>query len=412
MKPFPSRGVPSALDGSEALAAAIASGAEVERLLEEIRRLMRADEATLLLLDSGRTMLENVASRGLDRTPRATARVPVGRGFAGRVALTRAPVVLEDLEVSEVLNPVLRQHGVRSLLGVPVTAFDRLIGVLHVGTVTPRTFSKADVSDLEGAARHLSEALQLQLPGEQHSAALVLQRSLVPTAPITVPGLDMAGRYVPAEGDLGGDWYDVFRLPSGAVGLVMGDVVGHGLHAAVVMGRLRSSLRAYALETTDPADVLSRLDRKICHFERGALATVLYGVTLPPFDRVTFSCAGHLPPLITSPDRVAETVPLPADVMLGVDPGLARRSTTVPLPAGAALCLYTDGLVERRAVIGTDAPDQLSQMTTLQSSFTGTDSAETACTRILHDTIGDEVAEDDIALLVVRRDPSDASPTG
>ena len=412
MNPFPARGVPSALSGSEALAAAIASGAEVERLLEEIRRLMNADEATLLILDPGRTMLENVASRGLDRTPRATARVPVGRGFAGRVALTRAPVMLEDLEASEVLNPVLREHGVRSLLGVPVIAHDRLIGVLHVGTVTPRAFSATDVSDLEGAANHLSEALQLHLPGEQHSAALVLQRSLVPTAPIAVPGLDMAGRYVPAEGDLGGDWYDVFQLPSGAVGLVMGDVVGHGLHAAVVMGRLRSSLRAYALETTDPADVLSRLDRKICHFERGALATVLYGVTEPPFDRVTFSCAGHLPPLITAADHVAEPVPLPADVMLGVDPGLPRRSTTVPLAVGGSLCLFTDGLVERREVVDTDAPTQLARMTTLHASFTGIDSAETACTRILHDTIGDEVAEDDIALLVVRREPESVPPTG
>lgn len=405
MKRFPPVGL-STLGGSEALAAAIASGAEIERLLEEIRRLMGADESTLLVLDVGRTMLENVASRGLDRTPRGTARVPVGRGFAGRVALTRAPVVLEDIEQSEVLNPVLRQHGVRSLLGVPVIARGRLIGVLHVGSVTPRTFADEEIGELEGAAAHLAEALQAQLPGEEHNAALVLQRSLVPTAPIAVPGLDMAGRYVPAEGDLGGDWYDVFQLPSGAVGLVMGDVVGHGLHAAVIMGRLRSSLRSYALETTDPAEVLRRLDRKICHFERGALATVLYGVLLPPFDHITFSCAGHLPPLIARSGSLAEPVSLPHDVLLGVDPGTARHGTTVALPADASVCLYTDGLVERRSVIDTDAPDQLAQMDTLRRSFTGGDDAETACTRILHDTIGDEVAEDDIALLVIRRAPA------
>ena len=370
---------------------------------------MGADESTLLILDAGRTMLENVASRGLDRTPRGTARVPVGRGFAGRVALTRSPVVLEDIEQSEVLNPVLRQHGVRSLLGVPVIAVNRSARRAARRNGDPSHASPMPTcAELEGAADHLSEALQAQLPSEQHSAALVLQRSLVPTAPIEVPGLDMAGRYVPAEGDLGGDWYDVFQLPSGAVGLVMGDVVGHGLHAAVIMGRLRSSLRSYALETSDPADVLRRLDRKICHFERGALATVLYGVLLPPFDHVTFSCAGHLPPLIARGGALAEAVPLTADLLLGVDPNGARHATTVALPDDAALCLFTDGLVERREVIATDAPDQLARMDTLCRSFAASDPAETACTRILHDTIGDEVAEDDIALLVVRRDPASA----
>ena len=94
---------------------------------------------------------------------------------------------------------------------------------------------------------------------------------------------------------MGGDWYDVFRLPSGELGLVIGDVAGSGLAAAVIMGRMRSALRAYALETPDPAEVLARLDRKMQHFEPGAMATVLYAVIDPDLNRAHIASAGHLP---------------------------------------------------------------------------------------------------------------------
>ncbi len=96
-----------------------------------------------------------------------------------------------------------------------------------------------------------------------------------------IPGAELSARYRPGKADVGGDWYDVFTLPSGEVGIVMGDVAGHGIAAAVVMGRMRSTLRAYALETDDPAEVLRRLDRKMQHFEPDATATVVYAVCEP-----------------------------------------------------------------------------------------------------------------------------------
>src|ERR1700724_3172897 len=116
----------------------------------------------------------------------------------------------------------------------------------------------------------------------------------------------MAGRYVPGSGVVGGDWYDAFTLPSGELCVVMGDVAGSGLPAAVIMGRMRSALRAYALETSDPAEVLGRLDRKMQHFEPDALATVLYAVIDPALGRMRICPAGHFPPLIALPGRPTE----------------------------------------------------------------------------------------------------------
>ena len=180
---------------------------------------------------------------------------------------------------------------------MPVFGRNRLLGVLHVGSFEARSFTDSDAERLEERAAEIGRRLSERTEDDAHLAAMILQRSLLPAAPPAVEGLDVAVRYLPAEGDLGGDWYDVFTLPSGKTGIVLGDVEGHGLRAAIVMGRLRSALRAYALDHDDPAEVLQRLDRKLCHFETEISATVLYAVTEPPFDQVVICNAGHPAPL-------------------------------------------------------------------------------------------------------------------
>jgi serine phosphatase RsbU (regulator of sigma subunit) len=212
---------------------------------------------------------------------------------------------------------------------------------------------------------------------------------------------------------VGGDWYDVFRLPDDRVGIVMGDVAGHGLAAAVVMGRLRSALRAYALEHSDPAEVLRLLDMKISYFEAGAVATVLYAVAEPPYDEFAFCSAGHLPPHIVTPDGVARPADVAPDPPLGVGRltgSWSRRATRVELPVGASLCLFTDGLVERRPAAGQVDADQIDEglgrlLTALQPG-----SADEACTTILGQLVGEKITEDDIAVLVVRRLPTTDLP--
>jgi anti-anti-sigma factor len=197
---------------------------------------------------------------------------------------------------------------------------------------------------------------------------------------------------------VGGDWYDVFALPSGEVCTVIGDVAGTGLKAAVIMGRMRSALRAYALQTTDPAEVLDRLDRKIRHFEPQAMATVLYAVFTPALDQVQISCAGHLPPLIAVPGQPAVPVDVFPDLLIGVPGTAPRRAKTVTVPTGAVLCLYTDGLVERRGRPIDDGIDRLA------ASLTATE-PETGCALVMGGMADYILHEDDVALLLLRRTP-------
>jgi phosphoserine phosphatase RsbU/P len=209
----------------------------------------------------------------------------------------------------------------------------------------------------------------------------------------------MAARYVPGEGAVGGDWYDVFTLPSGKLCVVIGDVVGSGLPAAVIMGRMRSALRAYALETADPAEVLGKLDAKMQHFEPGALATVAYTVFEPGLERAHVCLAGHYPPVVASPGRRARLADVAPGLLIGAAPGAGRPVTTLQIMRGMLVCFYTDGLIERRDRTIDDGLDRLCQAVKPQSP-------DAACAAVMADLIGNEPARDDIALLIVRRSPS------
>jgi phosphoserine phosphatase RsbU/P len=211
-----------------------------------VRAILDADTAAVLLLDgSGRQLIATAAS-GLEEEVIQGVRIPVGQGFAGRIAAERRPVILERVDHDNVLNPLLLQKGIRSLVGVPLLAHGTVLGVLHAGTLRDRVFNGDDAALLQLAADRAAMAVQSMVAREDHAAALALQRSLVPSALPALPGVEVAARYVPGSGRVGGDWYDVFPLPSGRLALVVGDVAGSGLAAAVITGRIRSALRAYA----------------------------------------------------------------------------------------------------------------------------------------------------------------------
>jgi anti-sigma regulatory factor (Ser/Thr protein kinase) len=206
------------------------------------------------------------------------------------------------------------------------------------------------------------------------------------------------------EGDVGGDWYDVFTLPDGRVCLVVGDVVGRGLHAAVVMGRLRSTVRAYALELDDPADVVARVDRKLQHFEPAEMATVQFAVLDPSFERLRLTSAGHPAPVVARPGEAARFVDVPADPPLGVRHGVPRRVTTVELAPGSVLCFYTDGLVERRGV-PVDARLELLR------SAVAAGPVDQVCAEVMLRLVGAGPPTDDTGVLVARRiDYGDTAP--
>ncbi|MEV1333262.1 GAF domain-containing SpoIIE family protein phosphatase [Micromonospora costi] len=369
----------------------------LDELLVRTRDLLQADTAAILLLDPTGAELVATAASGLEQEVRQGVRIPVGCGFAGSVAARGEPVMLEHVDHTNVINPILVNRGVASLLGVPMLDGPRVIGVLHVGTLTPRRFSDDDVELLRLVADRASLATQARLSRLDRAAAVALQRSLLPARPEAVPGLDVAARYVPGTAaGVGGDWYDLFPLPSGHIGVAIGDVAGNGLRAAVVMGRIRSALRAYALETDDPADVLTRLDRKVQLFEPDVMATALYAVVDPALRAITVSSAGHLPPLVAAPGEPTRQIPVAPDLPLGAYRNTPRHRIRAALTPGSCLFLYTDGLIERRSRSLDEGIEILRR-----SLVCG--SVDAMCSAAMAALLTEAAATDDVAVLAVRR---------
>lgn len=272
------------------------------------------------------------------------------------------------------------------------------VGVLCVGTFDDREFADEDVELLRFAADRMASISQVGSSRAERIAATVLQHSLLPSRLPQVEGLSMDGRYLAgADHGIGGDWYDVFELPSGRVGIVIGDVVGHGLLAAVVMGRLRSALRAYALDEDDPARVLHKLDRKVAHFEPDAMATVAFALYEPETASLEISLAGHIPPVLTTPEASGELTKVPVDPPVGVAVSpRERRSTTIDLPEGSVLCLFTDGLVERRKQPIDTGLEALCEAVERAP-------AHSVCTSVMERLVKSASPSDDVTLLVLSR---------
>ncbi|WP_433831888.1 PP2C family protein-serine/threonine phosphatase [Actinoplanes sp. CA-015351] len=371
----------------------------LDELLDRVRDLLDVDTAAILLLDVHAQQLVATAAKGLEDEVRTGFRVAVGRGFAGRIAATRRPVRVDDVTADDVVNPILLEKGIRSLLGVPIVSGSELVGVLHVGSLSRRVFGDDDVALLELVADRAGVAGRIRSAKLDQQAALALQRSLLPARLPEVSGIELAARYVPGHATgVGGDWYDVFALPTGWVGVVIGDVSGHGLASAVVMGRIRSALRAYAMICDDPAQALTLLDRKVQHFEAGSLTTALYVMVSPERDRLVISSAGHLRPVLAEPGRAAALAGIAVDPPLGAGRlRRPRRSTTLALAPGTVLFCYTDGLVEQRQQVIDIGLGRL-----VETVLAGP--ADVVCATVMA-AAGVEQPTDDVAVLALRRRP-------
>jgi phosphoserine phosphatase RsbU/P len=372
-------------------------------LLERTRSILQADTAAALLLDRASGQLIATAAAGLEEEVRQGVRIPVGMGFAGRIAAEKRPVIIDQVDHTTVLNPILWAKGIRTLMGVPMIAGGGVIGVMHVGSLSPREFTPDDVELLQLAAGRAAAAVQSLLREEDAIAAAALQRSLLPTALPEIAGVQLAARYVPGEGSVGGDWYDVFPLPSGRLGIVIGDVTGSGLRAAVIMGRMRSALRAYALDSDDPAEVLARLDAKMQHFEPGALATVSYALFDPSTDRMRICLAGHYPPVVARPGQPSALADIPPGLLIGAAPDARRQQVDLAIGPATLLAFYTDGLVERR----TEPIDD--QLTRLCRAVTP-GPPDAVCAAVMAELVGVERVADDIALVVFARQSAETQP--
>jgi GAF domain-containing protein/anti-sigma regulatory factor (Ser/Thr protein kinase) len=324
------------------------------------------------------------------------------------VLTTEIPTELFLASVGDAdVRDVLAEQPVRSNVLLPLIAGGHALGVLSVSTVEgghpPLTTDDAD--RLEEIAGRLALALDgARLLRLQTEIAHTLQRSLLPSALPHVPGAEVAVRYLPgAEGvDVGGDFYDVIPLPSGRVGLVVGDVMGRGVRAAAVMGQLRAAVRAYSLEGHQPAALLARLDRLVGTLEEGLLVTALYAEWDPGRDTVVCASAGHLPPLVRLPGHEPAFLEVEPGVPLGVGvQSYVEHDMT--LPPGSLWLAFTDGLVEGPDLPVEQGMDRLAGA--VRSSVNAMEACEDAL-RELRPLTDTRRYDDDTALLALVTHPT------
>lgn len=368
------------------------------KLLDRVREILEVDTAAVLTLDAESNELVARAACGIEDEVRQGVRVPLGAGFAGRVAATRTPVRLDRVDETTVTNPILWEKGIATMLGVPLQTGGEVVGVLHVGRLDNRPFSDHDIELLEIVADRVAAAVQTRQLAIERAATTLLERSLLPGKLPTCPGLKLATRFAAAERQtVGGDWYDLFVLPTGQLWIIVGDVAGHGLSSAVTMGRIRSALRAYTMLEIPPEEVLDLVDRKVRHFEIGTFATVLCAALDPPFDTMRVAVAGHPPPMLAAPGRPAERLEVHISPPVGSVSSPPRRATEIAIEHGAVVAFYTDGLIERkgelldvglerlRCAIEPGPPDRVAG-------------------EIMHQLIGSTATRDDVALVVMQRE--------
>ena len=372
----------------------------LRELLDRVTDILEADTAAVLLVEEGGRTLAARAAKGLEEEVERGFTVPVGRGFAGRVAFTREPVVIEDLDQAAIrpVNPLFHEKGVRSLLGVPLVVEGEVIGVLHVGSLTRREFREGDIELLQLVANRVALSIERSRLMVQGQIAATLQRSLLPRQLPQVPGLRMAARYLPAadESAVGGDWYDVIELGNNSIGFVIGDVAGHGMAAATFMGQLRSAIRAYALDTDGPGAVITKLAEFSDRMD-SRMATVVYATLNLSTWVVRFARAGHPYPLLLRADGSTEFLSDAGGPPLGAVGGQTYDEQAVTLLPGETLVLYTDGLIERRG-------SQLSEgeATLAEVASTAPDEPELMCQAITSRLTENLAIPDDIAILTVQ----------
>lgn len=301
----------------------------------------------------GALALRRLGTRLADDVRRTDAVFPAGQvvefaaeSACGRCVSAGSPVAFagpdgQTLErIPHEVRDIISRY--RAFLAVPMTARGMTIGLLTFARTPARpAFSETDT----GIARQLAGRAATRVVNSR-----ILPGHLQPRraqAGLEVAGLEVAGRCLPADGLAGGDWYDIIPQAAGRTGLIVGDVMGHGIEAAATMAQLRAAAYELAGLGITPAELLTRLDRTTMAFGNAEYATCLYAVIDAPARQATIALAGHLPPVIAMPDAAAHVPAIPAGMPLGLGTG-AFTQTRVPLAAGAIVALFTDGLVETR----------------------------------------------------------------
>jgi serine phosphatase RsbU (regulator of sigma subunit)/CheY-like chemotaxis protein/anti-sigma regulatory factor (Ser/Thr protein kinase) len=368
-------------------------------ILERASTLFDADAAGVLLLDEDGRELSLRAARGEPCLVEGDERIKVGEGALGRLASESRAALLAAVELPPL--PTGLFSTIDSLLVVPLISSGELLGLLYLGARPERRFGSEDLELLALAGERVAIAIDhAQRFAHGRELVEILQRSLLPERLPTHPRLQLAARYLPSglAAQVGGDWYDALVLGDERIGVMIGDIVGHGVRAATTMGELRNALRAFAIEGHSPGGALHQLDRVVhTTLGPGMVATVLFLIIDPGAGMVTLASAGHPPPALLGADgrvRFLEPEPFPP---LGVDGHSVTLERSYPIAAGDTLMLFTDGLVERRR-----EPIDVGLERLRRALSDGPGGIEELCDHVLERTLGDQSAQDDVAVLAVR----------
>ena len=351
-----------------------------------------------------RALVERYAAVRLDAMPVAS---PVVRALMGESVVSDSADVVELLPPGEARD-LVELLGVTSGVTLPLRGRGRTLGVLTLYYDGARRPTEAELATGREVADRVGLALDnARLFSEQRKLAEELQRSLL-TGPVRFDRAEVVVRYTPAAeaARVGGDWYDAFLQPSGAMMLVIGDVVGHDTAAAADMGQLRSILRGIATYSdAGPAEVLRGLDASMAQLQLDTYATAAVarfeqtpeeaarGVT-----RMRWTNAGHLPPLVIHPDgTLAALAEWKGELLLGVDPMVRRDESVVTLDEGTTVLLFTDGLIERRDA---DLDEGMARLRAAAADLAGAPLDE-LCDELV-DRLVNGRPEDDVALVAVR----------
>ncbi|MFD0074859.1 SpoIIE family protein phosphatase [Streptomyces sp. NPDC127166] len=362
-------------------------------------------------VDSTRSVLRRLAARFPDPTaptalltPGQTFQIPLDSVYE-QVVVRGRPMNLYTADIPELFTDP-RTEALQTYLAtrigsarlIPLVARGQVLGAVTVTRL--RTREPFDEQDFvlidEVVARAALNIDNARLYTTQREAALTLQRSLTNNALPDVTGLELTGRYLPASShDVGGDWFDVIALPGGRTGLVIGDVMGHGIHAAAVMGQLRTAVRTLARHDIAPDRMLSSLDAVVADLGEDEMATCVYAVHDPTTGGWVIARAGHPPPAVAAPDGTITFLDGPPGTPLGT--GAHDFGTEeVVLPGGGLLVLYTDGLIEARD------RDLDQGMRQLAEALRPLDRPlDTMCDEVLGRLLAGS-AQDDVAMLIAR----------
>ncbi|MFF4118892.1 SpoIIE family protein phosphatase [Streptomyces sp. NPDC001714] len=335
-----------------------------------------------------------------------TLHFPANAPYAQAV-VDRRPFLLRRIDARAVAQAArysaiperLRSLGVTSMMMVPLTARGLVLGVATFLRDGDRpAFDAADLALAGDLAAHAAVCIDnARLYHREHDVALTLKRSMLPSLPKPPAGIEIAHCYRPASDvhEVGGDWFDVATLAPGKGALVIGDVMGHGIQAAAIMGQMRTTVRAFTHLDLPPDQLLHHLDDALQELDSPLLATCLYGICDCTAWRCRLGRAGHPPPVLVAPDGSARLLDLPAGAPLGIG-GIRFTTTEVVLDPGSVIVFYTDGLIEAR---GTDLDERLDELVRL---LTGEhDDLDRLCGTLM-DRFAPSPAEDDITILAAR----------